>query len=235
VSTFYHVTARLARDNHSIISGYIYLENTGNPVPKRLPRSAAGEHPLQGRFKSVLVEKESHLLEVVRYVALNPVRAKMVRSAKDWKWSSYRATAGLADTPSFLTTEWVLSQFDRDLSRAQKAYRTFVRQGRGIEIWSELRHGNLLGSQSFDEQYQPLLEERRSEMEFPRTERLVGRPSLDQLFANVRDKATRNERIHQAMRLHEYTLKELAGHLGLHYSTISVIAGKVEKTQKHQK
>jgi putative transposase len=192
-------------------------------------------HLLQGRFKSILVEKESHLLELVRYVALNPVRAKMVRSAKDWKWSSYRATAGLADTPCFLTTEWVLSQFDRDLSRAQKAYRTFVRQGRGIEIWSELRHGNLLGSQSFDERYQPLLEERRTEMEFSRTERLAGRPSLDELFANVRDKVARNERIYQAMRLHEYTLKELAGHLGLHYSTISVIAGQVEKTQKHQK
>jgi DNA-binding MarR family transcriptional regulator len=51
----------------------------------------------------------------------------------------------------------------------------------------------------------------------------------------VRDKVARNERIYQAMRLHEYTLKELAGHLGLHYSTISVIAGKVEKTRKHQK
>ena len=192
-------------------------------------------HLLQGRFKSVLVEKESHLLELVRYVVLNPVRAQMVRSAKDWKWSSYRATAGLADAPTFLTTEWTLSQFDGDLARARKAYRRFVQQGRGVEIWSELRHGNLLGSETFDERIQPLLEERRTEIEIPRIERLAGRPSLDELFADVHDRPTRNERIHQAMRIHEYTLKELSEHLKLHYSTISVIAKQVDEALKGQK
>ena len=53
-------------------------------------------------------------------------------------------------------------------------------------------------------------------------------------FVDVRDRATRNERIHSAMRVHEYTLKELSLHLGLHYSTISVIVGQVEKARKHQ-
>jgi len=86
-------------------------------------------HLLQGRFKSVLVEKESYLLELARYVMLNPVRAKMVRSAKDWRWSSYQATAGQAEAPEFLTVRWILSQFEPDLARAQHAYRTFVRQG----------------------------------------------------------------------------------------------------------
>jgi putative transposase len=89
---------------------------------------------LQGRFKSILVEKESYLLELVRYVVLNPVRAEMVRLTKDWKWSSYRATSGQAEVPDFLTVEWILSQFDPDLSRAQKVYRRFVRQGRGVDI-----------------------------------------------------------------------------------------------------
>lgn len=45
-------------------------------------------HVLQGRFKSILVERESHLLELARYVVLNPVRANMVRSVRQWKWSS---------------------------------------------------------------------------------------------------------------------------------------------------
>ena len=53
-------------------------------------------HIFQGRFRSILVEKESHLLELARYVVLNPVRAKMVRSPRDWRWSSYRATSGLS-------------------------------------------------------------------------------------------------------------------------------------------
>jgi len=192
-------------------------------------------HLLQGRFKSILVEKDSHLLELARYVVLNPVRAKMVRSAKDWKWSSYRATAGQTEVPGFLTTEWLLSQFDPDLSRAQKAYRRFVRQGYDVEIWSELRHGNVLGSEAFDEQLQPLFEQRSGEVEIPRIERLAARPSLDALFTDVKDKPTRNRQIHQAMRTYEYTLKELSEHLGLHYSTISVIAKQVDEALGRQK
>ena len=191
-------------------------------------------HLLQGRFKSILVEKDSHLLELARYVVLNPVRAKMVRSAKDWKWS-YRATAGQTEVPGFLTTEWLLSQFDPDLSRAQKAYRRFVRQGYDVEIWSELRHGNVLGSEAFDEQLQPLFEQRSGEVEIPRIERLAARPSLDALFTDVKDKPTRNRQIHQAMRTYEYTLKELSEHLGLHYSTISVIAKQVDEALGRQK
>jgi len=59
-------------------------------------------HVLQGRYKAILVERESHLLELARYVVLNPVRAKMVSSAKDWPWSSYRAMSGQSDVPEFL-------------------------------------------------------------------------------------------------------------------------------------
>ena len=51
-------------------------------------------HVFQGRYKAILVQKESYLLELARYVVLNPVRAGMVRSAKDWPWSNYRSTAG---------------------------------------------------------------------------------------------------------------------------------------------
>ena len=79
-------------------------------------------HVLQGRFKSILVEKESHLLELARYIVRNPVRAKMVRSPRDWRWSSYRATAGQSEPPGFLTTGWILSQFHQDLEHAARAY-----------------------------------------------------------------------------------------------------------------
>jgi putative transposase len=53
-------------------------------------------HLFQGRFKGILVQKESHYLEVCRYVVLNPVRAKAVKHPREWAWSSYRATGGLA-------------------------------------------------------------------------------------------------------------------------------------------
>jgi REP element-mobilizing transposase RayT len=72
----------------------------------------------QGRFKAVMVEKESHLLELCRYVVLNQVRAEMVSTAQKWPWSSYRATVGTNTTP-YLTTGWILAQFCRIKSEAK--------------------------------------------------------------------------------------------------------------------
>jgi len=192
-------------------------------------------HLLQGRFKSILVEKDSHLLELARYVVLNPVQARMVRSAKDWKWSSYRATAGMVEAPSFLTTDWILSEFDRDRAKACRSYRRFVREGRGVEIWDELRRGCLLGTEEFEAEVAPLLSEHRSAIDFPRSQRLAARPSLPELFADGLDRASRNAKIHEAMRVHEYTLKELSAYLNLHYSTISLIARRVDEENETPK
>jgi len=191
-------------------------------------------HVLQGRFKSILVEKESHLLELVRYVVLNPVRAKMVRSVRHWPWSSYRATAGQEEPLPLLTTEWILSQFSTDLQQATIQYRQFVRQGRGVDVWDELRGGVLMGSERFVEEMTPLLREASRRREIPRRERLVSRPSLDRLFAGAATREARDAKIFEAARIHEYTLAQLQEHLGLHYSTISRIASRVaaEQTSK---
>ena len=189
-------------------------------------------HVLQGRFKSILVEKESHLLELARYVVLNPVRAKMVRSVQHWPWNSYRMTAGQEDPLPLLTTEWILSQFSRDSQEAMTLYRKFVRQGRGAEVWDELRGGVLMGSGRFVDEMTPLLHEAKRQREIPRRERLVSRPSLDQLFAGVEGKEARDAKIYEAARIHEYTLAQLQSHLGLHYSTISRIASRVAGQQK---
>lgn len=189
-------------------------------------------HLLQGRFKAILVEKESQLLELVRYVVLNPVRAKMVRSVRNWPWSSYRATAGQTEVPEFLTVDWVLSQFDPDRERAVRAYRRFIRQGRGINVWDELRAGALLGTDGFVDQLRPLLKEKPLDPEYRKRERFAARPSLEELFRDVSDKVTRNERIYQAVRVHHYTLREVGDYVGLLYSTISMIAKRVHETMK---
>jgi len=186
-------------------------------------------HVMQGRYKSILVEKESYLLELARYIVLNPVRAGMVRSARDWKWSSYRATAGQEAPLNLLTVTWLLSQFGMDPAAAVTEYRRFVRQGRGLEIWDELRGGILMGSDRFVQELTPRLHGIEQQREIPRSQRLAVRPSLDDLFSGVTSKADRNRKIHEATRRHEYTLSELQEHLGLHYSTISRIATRVEK------
>lgn len=108
-------------------------------------------HLFQGRFKAILVEKDTYLLELCRYVALNPVRAHMVQSAKDWEWSSYCATAGMGEALPLLMIDWILSQFDEHRLAAQKAYRDFVAAGRGALPWEELRGQIYLGTEAFVE------------------------------------------------------------------------------------
>jgi hypothetical protein len=190
-------------------------------------------HVLQGRFKAILVEREPHLLELARYIVLNPVRARTVRSARDWPWSSYRATAGMVEGPGFLTTDWILGQLHRSRRRAIELYREFVKQGRDVDAWSELRGGVLLGSDEFIERLKPLLSDYEALREIPRRERLATRPTLDELFAEVWDKSTRDGQIYDAVRVHEYTLQAVGDHLGLHSSTISTIAKRGADKAKH--
>ena len=180
-------------------------------------------HLFQGRYKAILVEKDSYLLELARYVVLNPVRAKMVRRIDGWQWSSYGATAGLETVPPMLTVEWLLAQFGSDRVQAAREYRRFVGQGRGVDVWEELRGGCVLGSKRFLERLQPLLSDVQG-AEISKREKLVARPTLDELFADVTGKADRNERIHEAVRVHRYTLSEVGSYVGLLYSTISMIA-----------
>ena len=84
----------------------------------------------EGRFKSVLVQKESLLLELARYVVLNPVRARLAAGAGDWRWSNYRATAGRCAAPPWLAIDWTLAQFAGSRYTAREAYRRFVAAGK---------------------------------------------------------------------------------------------------------
>jgi hypothetical protein len=192
-------------------------------------------HVFEGRFKAILVEKESHLLQLARYIVLNPVRAKAAQSARAWPWSSYRATAGQVQVPEFLTIDWVLSQFGTTPASAMRAYRRFVSQGRGLDVWKDLRAGSLLGSDEFAERMKPLLADAPLDPNILRRERDAARPSLEILFSNVTDKVTRDQRIYDAVRAHHYTLQEVGEHVGLHFSTISVIAKRVAGGQQIRK
>jgi len=79
-------------------------------------------HTFQGRFKDQIVQQEGYLATLVRYIALNPVRAKLVKRPADWKWSGHRCLAGLNPSPSFLTPDAILREFDGDLVVARERY-----------------------------------------------------------------------------------------------------------------
>jgi len=212
--------ANLSRGMQYLNSGYTQAFN------RRHRRSG---HVLKGRFKSVLVEREAHLLELARYIVLNPVRAGMVDAPDAWPWSSYRAAAGHVECPEWLNVSWILSQFHQDLDTAVGEYCRFVGEDQVIDPWSQLRHGCFLGSDEFVGRMKPLLLESMADKEIIRRERLASRPSLDELFRAVKGRAMRNERIHEAVRMHQYTLSEVGEFLGLAYSTISLIACRVEE------
>lgn len=196
-------------------------------------RQHARSGPLmQGRFRSIVVEKESYLLKVARDIVLNPVRAKTARGPRDWKWSSYRAMVGVIRSPSFLARESLLLQFDKNPEAAVRAYREFVKQGKDVDVWKDVTAGVLLGSEPFVQSHRVLLRDLKKNRKIGSDPRLAIRPSLKKLFAGVKDKTTRNERIHAAIRVHQYTLQEVADHLGLCYSTISVIAKRVAESTK---
>src|ERR1043166_983891 len=110
-------------------------------------------HLFQGRFKSHLVDSETYLLEVARYIVLNPVRARMVASAHEWRWSSYGATAGLMTEPKWLDPQPILVRFhptSRMLAAAE--YRGFVAAATTQQTpspWENLVAQSFLGSEDF--------------------------------------------------------------------------------------
>jgi REP element-mobilizing transposase RayT len=108
-------------------------------------------HLLQGRFKAILVERDAHLLELCRYVVLNPVRAGVVTSPRAWPWSSYRATAGFLSPPSWLETDWTLRNFGERGDKAVRAYRRFVSEGMrsATRPWKGVRAQIYLGGDAF--------------------------------------------------------------------------------------
>jgi REP element-mobilizing transposase RayT len=184
-------------------------------------------HVFQGRFKAVIVEKERYLLELCRYVVLNPVRAGMVSAPQKWLWSSYHATAGNAKREPYLATDWILGQFGKAKSEARIKYKQFVKDGMAVKEapWEKLKCQVILGSDIFIERVREFLGGKEQITEIPRLQRTAGRTPLEVMFpAGERPtKRERNPAIFEAHVKYGYTLKEIADHLGVHYTTISKV------------
>lgn len=87
----------------------------------------------QSRYHSEIIDRQEYLLEVARYIVLNPVRAQLAPAAASWEWSSHRALLGLIRCPDWLHADWLLSQFGTGThERHVQAYAEFVAQGHGL-------------------------------------------------------------------------------------------------------
>jgi REP element-mobilizing transposase RayT len=134
-------------------------------------------HVFQSRYKAILLDADAYLLELVRYVHLNPVRAGMVTAPEQHPWSGHRTYTG-AESLSWLTTDWVLARFSNQAVRARQAYQEFVAKEADGGSKTEFHNGNVEGM---------ILGEDRFAEEALRTADLQRRPdySLDNLIGVV--------------------------------------------------
>ncbi|HDP69852.1 MAG TPA: addiction module toxin RelE [Actinobacteria bacterium] len=195
-------------------------------------------HLFQGRYKAFLIEKESYLLELSRYIVLNPVRAKLVKNPGEWRQSSYRATAGIEKPNCSFTPDWIIAQFGNQKGKAFEKYQRFVQEGLGKESPLSKVQGQLfLGRNNFIEQLKPLLANKEKVMEIPRSQRHATRPTLDQLLSKAKTirmvSPVKDKALCEAHILYEYTLQELADYLGVHYATISRAVKRAAEKEKY--
>ena len=184
-------------------------------------------HLLQGRYKAFLIEADAYWLSVSRYTVCNPVRAGLVNHPKDYQWSSYRSTAGLVKAPEWLAVKRTWDLFSPDPAQAKKQYRKFILDGQDEESpFEEIREGTILGSPQFAGWVWQEFGDCESEKEVKMSERMVARPSLEDLFSEAKGKNERDLMIKMARDRAGYSLSEIARHLRVHRSTISKIYNK---------
>jgi REP element-mobilizing transposase RayT len=176
-------------------------------------------HLFQGRFKGILVEKDSYLLELARYVVLNPVRAAMVGRPGDWPWSSYRATAGETVAPPFLASDLLLRAFADNRADAVARYRRFVAEGIAAQSpWLQLRNQIYLGSEQFVEHMQGMIDPNRPLREVPKRQRRGPGKPLDHSVVRYPD---RDQALAEAYHSGAYSMQAIAEHFGVSRMTVS--------------
>jgi putative transposase len=192
-------------------------------------------HLFQGRFKAILVDRDAYLLEVCRYVELNPVRAGVVHEPGAWGWSSYRAHVGHSDAPPWLDTPglhgYLLQRPVRgaaDARRAAARYEVLVAEGRDVRLWdAALRQQVYLGDEAFVERMQAQADRPGpiTVREVPKRQRTAPRSIEDWLR---RADLSREQTLRNAHTEGGYTMSAIAQELGLSVSRISRLIARAE-------
>lgn len=175
-------------------------------------------HLFQGRYKAILVQRESYLLELARYVVLNPLRARMVRSLDQWPWSSHRYLVGTDNAPEWLDVDWLLVHFGSTRSQAVQRYQQFVMDGVGLDSpLKRVSHQLILGDESFVE-YHRSSSGNESLLGVSRAHRRAFALSLDEYRCQFSD---RDEAIAKAYFSTLFTMDQIGEFFGVSLRTVS--------------
>ena len=217
MSNHYHVVIETAEGN--LAAGMRQLNGVYTQSYNR--RHGRVGHVYQGRYKAILVERDSYLLELLRYVVLNPLRAGMVKSPGAWPWSSYAAMVGKAAAPPWLNVDWSLAQFGAQRARQIARYVEFVAQGVGHRgVWQGLKGQVFLGTDAFAEAMQQRLVQdgKYGSREIPRVQRRALAKSLNYYRDTFEDK---KQGMAAAYATGDYTLQQVADTFEVHSATVS--------------
>ena len=183
-------------------------------------------HLFQGRYKAILVQKESYLLELSRYVVLNPVRAGMVDLPGEWRWSSYLSTIGQDAISPFLFVDWILSAFGEKRASAVVRYKEFVVSGiKEPGPWGNLVNQVYLGSESFVEHMLDKLDPDQSLKEVPGLQR---RAPPKELGWYKKMFPVRDEALARAYSDGHYSMTRIGEYFGVGRMTVSRAVNKYE-------
>jgi putative transposase len=178
-------------------------------------------HLFQGRYKSILVDQDAYLLELSRYIVLNPVKSGMVKSVEKWVWSSYRAMVGMTPSSEWLSSEFLLSQFSKQRKTAIKRYRQFVSEGlKNSSIWHQLSNQVYLGDKAFVDRVQKYLPNDNGDIQIPKIQR---RPVARSLVEYESESDSRNSAIKIAYASGAYSYQDIGSYFGLHFTRVGVI------------
>lgn len=166
----------------------LFLSSYANGWARRHRHSG---HLFQGRYRTELVEDESYLWVLTRYIHLNPVRAGLVVKPDAWGWSSCPGYFRRRDRVDWVAYEALLTAWAGEFGRTdpEASYRRFVSAGLTTPPpapWAEARHGWLLGSERFLERLrQHVAQETQTHGDLPREERLLRGLDLDRVIEAV--------------------------------------------------
>lgn len=214
MSNHYHLIIETPRAN--LCRGMRQLNGVYTQASNR--RHGRVGHLFQGRYKSIIVDADVYLLELSRYVVLNPVRANMVDDVSQWPWSSYAAMAGLEKVPSLLSVNPVLAHFSRQRDKAQQLYANFVAEGVNKEsVWSDLKQQIFLGHDDFVSKVQEKAKGECLDSNIPKVQQLAPARSLQDIAAIHEN---RNAAIVAAYKTGVYSYSQIADYFNIHFTTV---------------
>ena len=221
----YHQVVQTPRANLPAFMGYL---NGGFTQYSNFRHGRIG-HLFNERYKPILIDNDLYLRVVTAYVAMNPVNHGFVDDPGDWKWSSYRATAGLDTPPGYLDLDWLLSAFSAQcLEDARSRFFDYLRAPTlaDAEHWSGKPS---VGSSEFERELRDHIGATLFMAALPRSYRSLDRPPLERLFGHPMTKAERNSQMLRAHVLHAYTMTDIARGLTMHPASVSRIVAALRR------